>query len=85
MEHPVADFLGPALVPELGSDIAAGPAGHRQFILVLVAAIGAFPHQFSGSVFFDLDFAVKPAAFAIVAFGVEFGVHDIVIDELHYA
>ena len=30
MQHPVFDFLGSALVPELGSDVAAGAAGNKQ-------------------------------------------------------
>ena len=45
MEHPFLDFLGPALVPELSSDVAAGSPGHIQLVLVPVAALGAFPHQ----------------------------------------
>ena len=49
MEHPFLDFLGPALVPELSSDVAAGSPGHIQLVLVPVAALGAFPHQLAFS------------------------------------
>ena len=41
MQHTVADFLRPSLVPELGSDIAAGTACNRHLVLVTVAAVRA--------------------------------------------
>ena len=43
MKDPVTNFLGAALVPELGADVAAGTAGHIHFALVGVAAFGASP------------------------------------------
>ena len=45
MKHSFLDLLRAALVPELGADIAAGPAGHVHAVLVGVAALGAFPDQ----------------------------------------
>ena len=41
------NFLCSALVPELCADITAGAAGYIEFILVAVAAVGAFPNEFS--------------------------------------
>ena len=45
MEHAVLDLGGAALVPELGADVAAGPAGNVELALVTVAALGALPHH----------------------------------------
>ena len=47
MQHPVFDFLGSSLVPELGSDIATSAAGNEQCVGVAVTAIWAFPDKFS--------------------------------------
>ena len=82
MEHTVLDFGGAALVPELGADVTAGAAGYVEFVLVTVVALGAFPDQLA--VFFhDADLAVVPADLAVVALGVQLGIHDVVVDELH--
>ena len=82
VQHPVLDLLGPALVPVLGPDVAAGAPGHVHLALVLVAALGADPHQLA-VVLLNLDLAVKAADLAVVGLGVQFGVHDVVVDELH--
>ena len=83
MQHPVPDLLGPALVPELGPDVAAGPAGHIHLVLVRVAALGALPDQLA--VFLhDLDLAVPAAHLAVVGLGVQLRVDDVVVDELHH-
>ena len=84
MQHSVLDFLCSALVPELGADVAAGPAGHVHLVLVPVVAVGALPHQLA-VVLHDLDLAVKAADLAVIALGVQLGVHDVVVDELHEA
>ena len=47
MQHPVFDFLGSSLVPELGSDIATSAAGNEQCVGVAITAIWAFPDKFS--------------------------------------
>ena len=83
MQHAVLDLLGAALVPELGPDIAAGAAGHVHLILIGVAALGAFPDELA-VLLHDLNLAVPAADLAIVAFGVQLGVDDVVIDELHH-
>ena len=83
MQHAVLDLLGAALVPELGADVAAGAAGHVQLALVTVAALGALPHQLA-VVLHDVDLAVVAADLAVVALGVQLGVHDVVVDELHH-
>ena len=84
MQHPILDLLCPALVPELGADIAAGAAGNVQLVLVAVAALGALPHQLA-VILHDLDLAVVAAALAVIRLGVQLGVHDVVVDELQHA
>ena len=83
VQHPVLDLLGPALVPILGTDVAAGPAGHVHLGLVGVAAVGADPNELAILVVADLDLAVVAAALAVVRLGVQLRVHDVVVDELH--
>lgn len=83
MQHSVFDFLRPTLVPELGSDVSAGTSCYEQLILVAVATVRAFPDQLAGVVGHDLDLTVVAAYLAVVALGVEFRVHDIVVDEFH--
>ena len=82
MQHSVLDLGGSALVPELGTDVAAGAAGDVQLVLVAVVALGAFPDQLA-VLGHDLDLAVVAADLAVVALGVQLGVHDVLIDELH--
>ena len=83
MQHTILDFGGAALVPELGTDVAAGAAGNVQLALVAVMAVRAFPHQLA-VIFHNLDFTVIAAHLAVVALGVQLGVHDVIIDELHH-
>ena len=83
MQHAVADLLGAALVPELGADVAAGSSGHVHLVLVGVAALGADPYQLA-VVLLDLDLAVIAADLTVVGLGVQLGVHDVVVDELHH-
>ena len=42
MQHPLLNFLGPSLIPELCADVTAGSSGNIHFILVLILAIGTF-------------------------------------------
>ena len=67
MQHAVADFLRPSLVPELGSNIAAGTARNRHLVLVAVAAVRALPDQLSGLILDDFDLTVVAAALAVIA------------------
>ena len=83
MQHAVLDLLRAALVPELGADVAAGTAGNVELVLVAVVALGALPHQLA-VLLDDLDLAVVAAHLAVVALGVELGVHDVFVDELHH-
>ena len=84
MQHAVADLLGSTLVPELGTDVAARTTSDVHFLLVAVAAVGALPHQLA-IVLNNLDLAIVAAHLAVVALGVELGVHDVVVDVLHHA
>ena len=83
VEDSLRDLLGTALVPVLGTDVAAGPAGNVHLGLVTVAALRAFPDEFAGSVFLDGDLAVEAADIAVVRLGVELCVQDAVVDVLH--
>ena len=57
MQHAFLYLLRSALVPELGADVAAGPARNVHLVLVAVAAVGALPKQLA--VFLDyLNLAV---------------------------
>ena len=84
MQHAVADLLGSALVPELGTDVAARATGDVHLLLVAVAAVGALPHQLT-VVLDNADLAVVATHLAVVALGVELGIHDVVVDVLHHA
>ena len=84
MHNPLFDLLGAPLVPELGSDIAAGAPGYIHLILVSVAALGAFPDQLVVLIFQDVDFAVITAALAVIAFRVQLRLHNMVINMLHH-
>ena len=84
VQHPVSNFRCAPLIPELGSDITACAAGYIHFRLVAVSTLRTFPNQLS--VFFDNhDFTVVSAHLAIVALGVQLGVHDVVVDVLDNA
>ena len=64
------------------SGFTAGSPSHVQLVLVTVPTLGAFPDQLA-AVLDNFDFAVETAHLAVVALGVQFGVHDVIIDELH--
>ena len=84
MEDSVLDFLRSALIPELRPDIAAGAPCDIHLRLIAVAAVGAFPHQLARFVRDDLYFAVIAADLTEIALGVEFRVHDIIVNKFHY-
>ena len=69
VQDPVTNFLGAALVPELGADVAAGTAGHIHLALVGVAALWASPDQLAAFLH-NLNFTVPAADLAVVALGV---------------
>ena len=83
MQYAVFDFLGTALIPELGADVAAGSSGDAHFVLIAIAAVRAFPDELAIFVFDDLDFSIIAADHAVVALGIQLCVHDIFIDVLH--
>ena len=86
MKHPLLDLLSSSLIPELGADVSAGTSGNVHLVLITVSALRALPYQLA-VVLDDLYLAVVAAYLAVVALGVELGIHDIVIDksdDLHY-
>ena len=84
MQHPVFDLLSATLIPELSADVAAGASCYIQLVLIPVAALGAFPHQFA-VVLHDLDLAIVAADLAVIGLGVQLRIHDVVVDELEHA
>ena len=82
MQHSILDLCRPALVPELGANVAAGAAGNVQLVLVAVVALGALPDQLA-VLRHNLNFTVVAADLAVVALGVQLGIHDVLVDELH--
>ena len=80
MSDPFLDFLSSALVPELGSNVAACSSGDVHFILIPVSAVRALPYQFVVFIFHDLDFAFIAAFLTVVGFGIQFGIHNVVVD-----
>ena len=85
MQHPVLDLLGPALVPELRTDITASPARYKHLVLIHIAAVRTFPLKLPGLVLLDQDLAVITAAFTVIALRIQLCVHDIVVNKLHDA
>ena len=83
MQNTLFYFLRSALIPKLRADISAGAACNIHFCLIGVAAVGAAPNQFAVGILLNLNFAVKAAFLAEIAFGVQFGIHYVVINELH--
>lgn len=84
VQHAVADFLGTTLIPELGTDVATGTTSHVHLGLIAVAALRALPDELA-VVFHDLDLTIVATHLAVIALGVELSVHDVLVDELHYA
>ena len=84
MKYSFLDLLSPALIPELGSDVAAGTSCNIHLVLVAVSAVGAFPDELSVLIADDLDLSVISAYLAVIALGIKLCVHDIFIDVLHH-
>ena len=84
MQHPIADLLGTSLIPELGSDVAAGTACDKELVLVAVAAVRALPHQLASLILNNLDLAVIATLLTEITLGVQLRVHNVIVDKLHY-
>ena len=73
------DLFGFADIPELLTQVPAGPADDIHRALIFVVAVGTLPL----AIIIDDDFAIKTAYLAVVAFGVELGILDVVVDKLY--
>ena len=82
MQDSVLNFLGSALIPVLGTDVAAGTAGNVHLALVGIAALRTYPNQLA-IIFLNLNFTVIAALLAEVGFGIQLCVHNVLINELH--
>lgn len=84
MQDSLLDLLRPALVPEIGADVAAGASGHIHLVLLSVAAIRALPYQFPVIVVHDLYFSRVSTDLAVIALRIQLRIHDIFVDKLHH-
>ena len=82
MKNSIFDFLRSALIPELRSDVTACSARNVHLRLVAVMAMRAFPKKLS-VLFHDSDFPVVAANLTVIALGIQFGVHDIIVNVAH--
>ena len=80
MQDSVADLLCAPLIPVLSADVAAGASCDVHLILVTVVALGTFPYQFA--VVFDyLYLTVIAADLTVIALGIQFCIHYIIVYE----
>lgn len=79
MQYASLDFLGLSLVPEIFTQITAGPARDVHFLMIFIVAIGALPLI----IIVNDNLAVPPADMAIVALGIEFRILNVVVDETY--
>lgn len=77
MKNSCLDLLGLAGIPEVLSQIAAGSSGDIHLRMILVMTLGTFPLH----VIIDHDLTIIATYLAIIGFGIELSVLDIVIDE----
>ena len=80
MHYSFLYLLSASLIPELRADIAAGTARNVELGLVAVVALRTLPDELA-VVIYDLYLAVVAAALAVVALGIQLGVHYVVIDK----
>ena len=80
MQHPVSDLLSPALIPELGSDVAACPSCNIELGLVGVAAVGALPDELAVALL-DPDLTVEAADLTVVRLCIQFSIHYVIVDK----
>ena len=83
MQNPLFDFLRSALIPELSAYISACAASDVHLGLIAIMAVGAFPYEFAVGIGDYPHFAVVPADLTIIALGVEFRVHYVLVNVLH--
>ena len=76
MEYAGLDLLCPPFVPEVLSEVAAGPADDGELGAILIVALRALPLV----VVIYLDLAVEAADVAVVTLGIELPVRDVVVD-----
>lgn len=77
MKNSCLDLLGLAGIPEVLSQIAAGPSGDIHLRMILVMTLGTFPLH----VIIDHDLTIIATYLTVIGFGIELSVLDIVIDE----
>ena len=77
--------MGASLIPILRTDIAAGTSCNVHLSLIAVVTVGTLPNELAVLIIDNFDLSVISAYLAVVALGIKLGVHNVVIDELHYA
>lgn len=69
MQHPFRDLLRPALVEEVGAEVAADTAADVHPLLIAVAAHGALPQKLP-VLLHDLDLTVIAAGLTVIRLGI---------------
>ena len=64
MENALFDFLRTALIPELGTDVAASAASHIKLGLIRIAALRAAPDKLAARILDDFNLAIETAFLA---------------------
>ena len=80
MQYAIFDLLSTTLIPVLSTDVATGTTSYIHSILIVVAAVGAFPDQLAVLIGNDLNLAVKTTLLAVITLGIQLSVHDIVVN-----
>ena len=79
------NFLGSALVPVVEANVTTSSPGDIHLVLVSISALRTFPNQLAITIINNLNFSVPTTNLAIIALGVQFSVHDVIINKLHNA
>ena len=66
MKNSRLNFLCFTYIPEIFAQIFAGAAGYIHFVVGLVSAVRAFPHQLAVSVINHLDLSAKAAYLTVI-------------------
>ena len=79
MQHSVINLLSAALIPILAADISAGAAYQIHGTLITVMAAGALPDELV-IILYDPYLTGEAALLAVIASGVHFRIHDVIIE-----
>ena len=70
MQHPFLDLLSTPLIPELSTDIAAGPSRNIHLVLIRITAVRTPPDQLTVCIRYNFDFPMVIARLTVIALGI---------------